>query len=394
MAQVIDRVELSGIAVLRDALLKLDKPFRLESGEPSFDVPAHIKEAMLRALHDNKTHYVASSGIPQLRQAVVEKVRADNGIPVGGVGETLITNGGMHGLYCLFKSLIEPGDEIVIPDPTWTSIQHLITLCGGVVVRVPLHETRGWTFDPDELRQAITPRTRGLMLNSPHNPTGGVLSLSDLQAIAAIVEDNPHITVVSDEAYEHITYDGVEHVSFASLPGMYARTASVFTLSKSYAMTGLRLGYVVSPDKHLMERMQKVALYTISGVSSITQWGGVAALAGPQDCVAAFRDEYRARRDFFYEGLGTLPVFRGTPPKGAFYAFVRISEGWADPDGNTDSWAMTKFLLRAKIGSAPGVIFGPSGEGYLRFSTACNLEDLTGALEGMRALLGQVALTA
>jgi aspartate aminotransferase len=380
--------------VLRDALLKLDQPYRLESGEPSFDVPAHIKEAIVRALHENKTHYVTSSGIPQLRQAVVDKCRADNRIPVDGPGETLITNGGMHGLYCLFQSLIEPGDEIVIPDPTWTSIQHLITLCGGVVVRAPLHEERGWTFDADELRQAITPRTRGLMLNSPHNPTGGVLSLADLQAIAGMVEDHPHITVISDEAYEHITYDAVEHVSFASLPGMYARTASVFTLSKSYAMTGLRLGYVVSADKHLMERMQKVALYSATGVSSITQWGGVAALTGPQECIADFREEYRARRDLFYEGLSDLPVFRGTPPKGAFYAFVRISEDWASPDGGSDSWAMTKYLLQAKIGSAPGVIFGPSGEGYLRFSTACHREDLTGALEAMHALFGQVAVTA
>jgi aspartate aminotransferase len=394
MAEVIDRVELSGIAVLRDAILKLHKPFRLESGEPSFDVPSHIKEAIVRALHDNKTHYVASSGIPQLRQAVVDKCRAENRIPVEGAGETIITNGGMHGLYCLFLSLIEPGDEILIPDPTWTSIQHLITLCGGVVKRVPLHEARGWTFDPEELRQAITPRTRGLMLNSPHNPTGGVLSLSDLQAIAAIVDEHPQLTVISDEAYEHITFDGVEHVSFASLPGMYARTASVFTLSKSYAMTGLRLGYVVSSDKLLMERMQKVALYSATGISSITQWGGVAALIGPQDCVAGFREEYRLRRDLFYEGVRDLPVFEGSPPRGAFYAFMRIADGWVAPGGRTGSWAMTEHLLQVKIGSAPGVIFGPAGEGYLRFSTACDREDLTGALEAMHALFAEVPVTA
>ncbi|HEY0069698.1 MAG TPA: pyridoxal phosphate-dependent aminotransferase [Chloroflexia bacterium] len=394
MAQVIDRVELSGIALLRDALLKLHKPYRLESGEPGFDVPAHIKEAMVRALHDNKTHYVASSGIPQLRQAVVDKCRTENGIPVEGPAEVVITNGGMHGLYCLLQSLIEPGDEVVIPDPTWTSIQHLITLCGGVVTRVPLHEARGWTFEPDELRAAITPNTRALMLNSPHNPTGGVLSLSDLQAIAEIVEDHPHLTVISDEAYEHITYDGVEHVSFASLPGMYARTISVFTFSKSYAMTGLRLGYVVSPDRQLIERIQKVAMYSATGISSITQWGGVAALTGPRECITAFREEYRARRDLFYDGLRDLPVFQGSPPNGAFYAFVRIADGWTAPDGRTDSWAMTEYLLQAKIGSAPGVIFGPSGEGYLRFSTACDREDLIGALDAMQVLFSEVALTA
>ncbi|HEX8221087.1 MAG TPA: aminotransferase class I/II-fold pyridoxal phosphate-dependent enzyme, partial [Chloroflexia bacterium] len=295
---------------------------------------------------------------------------------------------------CLFLSLIEPGDEILIPDPTWTSIQHLITLCGGVVKRVPLREARGWTFDPEELRRAVTPRTRGLMLNSPHNPTGGMLSLSDLQEIAAIVDAHPDLTIISDEAYEHITFDGAEHVSFASLPGMYLRTASVFTLSKSYAMTGLRLGYVVSPDKLLMERMQKVALYSATGISSITQWGGLAALTGPQDCVVAFRDEYRARRDLFYDGVRRVPVFRGSPPKGAFYAFMRIADDWSAPDGRTGSWAMTEHLLKVKVGSAPGVIFGPSGEGYLRFSTACDREDLTGALEAMQALFAEVAVTA
>lgn len=393
MAQVIDRVELSGIALIRDAMLKLHKPFRLESGEPSFDVPAHIQEAMVRALHDNKTHYVASSGIPQLRQAVVDKCRSENGIPVESTSETIITNGGMHGLYCLFQSLIEPGDEVIIPDPTWTSIQHLITLCGGVVKRVPLHEELGWTFDIEELRQAISPDTRGLMLNSPHNPTGGVLPLADLQAIAEIVESHPNLIIISDEAYEHITYDGVEHVSFASLPGMYIRTVSVFTFSKSYAMTGLRLGYVVSSDRQLMERMQKVALYSATGINSITQWGGVAALTGPQDCVAAFREEYKFRRDLFYEGLNDLPVFEGRPPKGAFYAFVRIADGWA-PDGRNGSWPMTEHLLQVKVGSTPGTIFGPSGEGYLRFSTACDREDLTGALNAMKALFGAGVLTA
>jgi aspartate/methionine/tyrosine aminotransferase len=208
------------------------------------------------------------------------------------------------------------------------------------------------------------------------------------------VDAHPDLTIISDEAYEHITFDGAEHVSFASLPGMYLRTASVFTLSKSYAMTGLRLGYVVSPDKLLMERMQKVALYSATGISSITQWGGLAALTGPQDCVVAFRDEYRARRDLFYDGVRRVPVFRGSPPKGAFYAFMRIADDWSAPDGRTGSWAMTEHLLKVKVGSAPGVIFGPSGEGYLRFSTACDREDLTGALEAMQALFAEVAVTA
>jgi aspartate aminotransferase len=388
MAEVIDRVELSGIVIVRDAILKMEKPYRLESGEPSFDVPDHIKEAMVRALRDNQTHYVASAGIPELRKAIAAKVRSANGIPMESSAETIVTNGGMHGLYCLFRALLEPGDEVLIPDPTWTCVQHLITLCGGVVKRVPLHEERGWTFEPDELRAAITPRTRALMINSPHNPTGGVLSRADLEAIAAIVEDHPQITVVSDEAYEHVIYDGAEHVSFASLPGMYARTASVFTCSKSYAMTGLRLGYVVTPNRVTLDRMQKVVLYTANGVNSIAQWGGVAALTGPQDCTQEFQAEYQARRDLFYEGLQEIPVFQGAPPAGAFYAFLRIAGGWTAPNGRHDSWAMTEFLLAARVGSSPGVIFGPAGEGYLRFSTACRRDDLTGALAAMRALFG------
>ncbi|MDQ6693042.1 MAG: aminotransferase class I/II-fold pyridoxal phosphate-dependent enzyme, partial [Chloroflexota bacterium] len=229
MAETIDRVELSGIVLVRDAIMKLHKPYRLESGEPSFGVPEHIKEAMLRALRDDQTHYVASAGILELRKAVVAKLHSANGIPIESPAEVIITNGGMHGLYCIFQALLEPGDEVLIPDPTWTCVQHLITLCGGVVRRVPLHEERGWTFDPEELRAAIGPRTRVLMINSPHNPTGGVLSRADQEAIAAIVLENPGLTVLSDEAYEHVIYDGAEHVSFASLPGMYERTLSLFT---------------------------------------------------------------------------------------------------------------------------------------------------------------------
>jgi aspartate aminotransferase len=385
MAAVIDRVELSGIVKVRDVILKLHKPYRLESGEPSFDVPEHVKEAMVKALRDNHTHYVASAGIPELRKAIVEKCVTANGIPVGGLAETIVTNGGMHALYCLFSALLEPGDEVLIPDPTWTCVQHLITLCGGVVKRAPLREERGWTWDPAELRAHVTPRTRVLMLNSPHNPTGGVLSRADLEAIAAIVEDNPQLTVVSDEAYEHVIYDAA-HISFASLPGMYERTATVFTFSKSYAMTGLRLGYIVSPNLTTMDRLQKVVLYTANGVSSITQHGGVAALTGPQDCVEEFRQEYAYRRDLFYGGLSRMPVFTGERPAGAFYAFLKIRDGWRSPEGRTGSWAMTEFLLQARVGSSPGVIFGPSGEGYLRFSTACAREDLTGALDAMEEL--------
>lgn len=385
MAEIIDRVEFSGIVKVRDAILKLEKPFRLESGEPSFDVPAHIKEAIVQALRDNHTHYVASAGIAPLRNAIVNKVNSVNNIPTRNPNEVMVTNGGMHALYVIFRSLLEAGDEVLIPDPTWTCVQELIKLAGGVVKRVPLHEELGWRFDPSELRAAISDKTRVFMINSPHNPSGGVLRRQDLQEIAEIVTEHPHLAVVSDEAYEHVIYDQ-EHVSLASLPGMYRQVISVFTMSKSYAMTGLRLGYIVSPDPLLMDRMAKVVLYTSNGVSSITQYGGVAALNGPQDCVAAFRAEYKARRDLFYEGIASIPTLQGQRPEGAFYAFLKIADGWQAPNGRRDSWAMTEYLLKARVGSSPGIIFGPQGEGYVRFSTACERADLSGALDTMRNL--------
>ncbi len=386
MAEIIDRVEFSGIVKVRDAILKMDKPYRLESGEPSFDVPAHIKEAIVQALRDDHTHYVASAGIAPLRNAIVQKANTANAIPVQNASEVMVTNGGMHALYVIFRSLLETGDEVLIPDPTWTCVQELIKLAGGVVKRVPLHEELGWRFDPAELRAAITPKTRAFMLNSPHNPTGGVLHRADLEQIAAIVSEHPHLAVVSDEAYEHVIYDGIEHVSLASLPGMYRQVISVFTMSKSYAMTGLRLGYILTPDPLLMDRMAKVVLYTSNGVSSITQYGGVAALTGPQDCIAEFRSEYQARRDLFYAGIASIPTLRGKQPEGAFYAFLKIADGWQAPDGCSDSWAMTEYLLKARVGSSPGVIFGPQGEGYVRFSTACVRSDLIGALDTMQKL--------
>ncbi len=389
MAEFIDRIEFSGIVKVRDAILKLDKPFRLESGEPSFDVPQHIKDAISKALQDNHTHYVASAGIPQLRQAIAEKAARKNHIPVGKFAEVLVTNGGMHALYVLFRALLEAGDEVLIPDPTWTCVQELLKLAGANVTRFPLREELGWRFNPDELRAAITPRTKAIMINSPHNPTGGVLTRTDLEAIAAIVQDHPGITVISDEAYEDVIFDGEEHVSFASLPGMYERSASVFTFSKSYAMTGLRLGYIVTPNPLLMDRMAKVVLYTSNGVSSITQYGGLAALTGPQDCLTEFRDEYKRRRDLFYDGLATIPTLQGERPKGAFYAFLKIAPTWQDERGRSDSWAMTDYLLKARVGSSPGVIFGPHGEGYVRFSTACVATDLSGALATMQQLFAE-----
>jgi aspartate aminotransferase len=233
-------------------------------------------------------------------------------------------------------------------------------------------------------------------LNSPSNPTGGVLTRNDLEHLAAIARERD-LWVISDEAYEDVVFDG-EHVSIASLPGMYERTIPLYTFSKSYAMTGLRLGYVAIKDPKIRDRAKKILFYTTSNVNSVAQFGGIGGLEGPQDCIEAFRIELQARRDLFYSGLSGLAgdIFSGKPPAGAFYAFVRIDPGWSDgrpesgrgPDGSL-SWRMVEYLIKhGRIGCIPGVDFGANGEGYVRFCFARDRRELTGALESMKQLFG------
>jgi aspartate/methionine/tyrosine aminotransferase len=260
-----------------------------------------------------------------------------------------------------------------------------------VPVPCPLHEPLGWRYDLTELESKISPRTRAIYINSPHNPTGGVLTRADAAAIAALCRERD-LWLLSDEAYEDVVFDGAEHVSPASLPGMYDRTISLFTFSKSYAMTGLRLGYVAARDPRLRDRMKKVLFYTASNVASVVQYGGIGALEGPQDSVAEFRRELLARRDVFYSGISSAAgnVFSGAPPKGAFYAFLRIDPAWrtaAQSSPASISWAMAEYLIsRGRIGCIPGADFGAHGEGCVRFCFARDTRELTGALESMASL--------
>jgi aspartate/methionine/tyrosine aminotransferase len=310
----------------------------------------------------------------------------------------LVTNGGIHGLYILFQALLEPGDEVIIPDPEWPPAAGNILAAHGIPVGCRLHESRGWRYDLDELESAITPRTRILYLNSPNNPTGGLLTGADLERIAAIALERD-LWVVSDEAYEDIVFEG-EHASIAALPGMYQRTIPVCTFSKSYAMTGLRLGYLSIKDQSIRDRARKVLFYTASNIASVVQYGGIGALEGPQDCIRGFQAELRARRDLFYRGLADAAcgLLSGDPPAGAFYAFLRINPKWfAGGTGLTEagreglnpsvSWRMTEYLIEnGRIGSVPGIDFGANGEGYVRFCFARERHELIGALESMKAL--------
>lgn len=394
MGQFLDTVPFSGIIRIRDMMYSVKNPYRLDQGDVSFDAPDTVKAAMHRAIDENRSHYLQTTGVPRLLELLAEKLRRQNHISIGSPDEIMVTTGGIHGLFITCQALLEPGDEVIVPDPEWPPCVGNIRAAHGLPVPCPLHESLGWRYDVDELESKVTSKTRAIYLNSPNNPSGGVLTRKDVEAIAGLAEKR-NIWLISDEAYEDVVFDG-EHVSPASLPGMYDRTVSLYTFSKTYAMTGLRLGYVAARDATLRDRMKKALFYTASNIASVVQFGGIGALEGSQQCVAAFRDELKARRDVFYAGIRehAAGVFSGQPPAGAFYAFLKINPDWVPPSGSRGesiSWAMTEYLIsQGRIGCVPGVDFGVNGEGYVRFCFARERKELTGALGSMGELFAAV----
>jgi aspartate/methionine/tyrosine aminotransferase len=389
MASYLDGVPLSGITRIRDMMYSVADPYRLDQGDVSFDAPDTVKSAMTRAIAENHSHYVQTTGIPRLRELIAAKLHNTNGIPVNDVDDVLVTNGGIHALYIICMALLEPGDEVLIPDPAWPPAAGNVLAAQGVPVGYKLHEADGWQPRLDEVESKITAKTRVLYLNSPSNPTGGVLTRAHIERLAAIAQKHD-LWVISDEAYEDVIFDG-EHVSIASLPGMYERTIPLYTFSKSYAMTGLRLGYVAIRDAKIRARAKKLLFYTASNIASVVQYGGIGALEGSQDCIETFRTELQARRDLFYRGITEMAggMLSGQAPAGAFYAFLRINPDWAEGNRATASisWRMVEYLIaNGRIGCVPGVDFGVSGEGYVRFCFARDRKELTGALQSMKQL--------
>lgn len=389
MGVFLDSVPFSGIIRIRDMMYAVDKPFRLDQGDVSFDAPDTVKQALIQAVHDNRSHYVQTTGIPPLVSALARKMREKNGIPIGGDEEVMVTAGGIHGVYIATQGLLEPGDEVIYPDPLWPPAAGCITAAHGVPVPCPLRESLGWRWDLDEVERAITPKTRALYINSPNNPAGGVLTRADLEGLARIAERH-NLWVFSDEAYEDVVFDG-EHVSIASLPGMYERTIPIYTFSKTYAMTGLRLAYVAVKDPAVRDRVRKVLFYTVSNVSSLVQYGGLGGVEGGQSVVDDFRTELRARRDLFYDGIRDAAggILSGAKPAGAFYAFMKIADDWTPPASGhaSRSWAMTELLIsKGRIGCVPGVDFGANGENHIRFCFARDRRELEGALESMKSI--------
>jgi aspartate/methionine/tyrosine aminotransferase len=344
----------------------------LEIGEPDFDTPRHIVEAAKRALDEGWTHYGPTQGYPELREAVAAYVSRTRGIPVEP-REISIVPGGKPILFFPMLAVLEAGDEVLYPNPGFPIYESMIRFLGAVPVAMPLVEERGFSLDLDRLRDALTDKTRMLILNSPQNPTGGVIPAEDVRAIAEMVRDRDLI-VLSDEIYSRICYDGVP-VSIASFPGMREKTIILDGFSKTYAMTGWRIGYGVMPE-WLVEAVNKLMVNSNSCTASFTQRAALAALTGPQDEVERMVAEFRRRRDAFCDGLNALPGFRCARPGGAFYAFANIRGTGLHSKELADA-----LLAEAGVACLNGASFGEYGEGYLRFSYANSYENLMEAVE-------------
>ncbi len=347
--------------------------YQLEGGEPYMNTPDFIKEGMVQALEENKTRYAPSSGIPELRALIAQKLREKNRIPARAE-DVIIVNGGMQGLFGSFQSVINPGDEALLFSPYWTPIKDLIATCQGKTVLVPTREARFAGF-AETLARYTTSKTRAIYYNTPQNPTGTVFTRAEAEAVARFARERDLI-VIADEAYEDLVYDG-EHFSIASLEGMLERTITSYTFSKSYAMTGWRIGYVVATEPW-MTGLRKTTLYSSNGVSTLTQWAGLAAFNTESDDREKHRAAYRQRRDLLLAGLNELSL-TCEPPAGAFYAFPDVSRI------SRDSREAAEILLeRAQVATVPGIVFGAHGESHLRFSFSTSIETIQAALESLR----------
>lgn len=391
MSHVLDTISFGAIVTVRDRLLAQQaagrRIYRLESGDPSFDVPPHVRDAIVRALEKGQTHYTASAGIGPLREAVVTKVRRDNALPIDDAEQVVVTSGGMHALYLTFRAMLDAGDEVILPDPMWTEIAENIRLAGGVPVRCPIDLESRTPWTAAQIERHITPRTKAIFVNTPHNPTGLVLSRGDLREIVELA-NRYDLRIISDEAYEHVIFDGHEHVSIGSLPGAEERTTSLFSTSKSYAMSGLRVGYIVGRDNALLTRVKKLLRCTTNGVNSLAQWGAAAALAGPQDASKAMGAVYQERRDMLLAGLEGNGLLHPYVPRGSFFLWARIDPSWTGYRGARSDEAMTEWLIdETGVGSAPGSAFGPGGAGWLRLAFSCESREVEAAAKLARDLL-------
>ncbi|MCS6994378.1 MAG: pyridoxal phosphate-dependent aminotransferase [Anaerolineales bacterium] len=351
----------------------------LEIGQPDYETFPNVSLAGIRAITQGKTRYTAPDGMPALKEVIARDAGARRGMQIDP-DEVVVSPGGKPNLFFPTLALVEPGDEVLYPDPGFPTYEAMIRVAGGVPVAVPLREGNRFSFDLAAFDRLINERTRLIILNSPGNPTGGVIPLTDLEHIAAQAR-RYDVWVMSDELYARIVYDDLSAPSIATLPGMKERTIIVDGFSKTYSMTGWRLGFGIMP-RALAERVGLLLTHSIGSTAHFTQFAGVEALTGPQEMVNAMVAEYQRRRDAMVDGLNSLPGFSCQKPQGAFYAFPNITG-----TGMTSEALAALFLEKAGVALLPGSAFGEHGEGYLRLSYATSIQTIEKAIERMRAVL-------
>jgi len=354
----------------------------LQIGEPDFPTPKYIIEAGVAALRDGQTHYSAASGILPLKEAIVEDVKARRGVtPV--IDQIVVTPGAKPILFFVILALIEAGDEVIYPDPGFPIYESMVSFVGAKAVPLPLREENEFGFVHDEFLSLINERTRLIILNSPNNPTGGVLSRADVELVAKVARER-NIMVLSDEVYKNILYDDYQNHSIYSLPEMQERTILLDGFSKTYAMTGWRLGYGVMPES-LAKKVERLMVNSNSCTAAFTQYAGIEALKGSTVEVDAMVHTFKSRRDFIVTGLNKLPGVSCVMPKGAFYVFPNVAELGVKSD------ELENYLLHeAGVAVLSGSAFGRYGEGYLRFSYANSIENIDRALQRINNALDKI----
>jgi len=351
----------------------------LEIGEPDFDTPLHIRDAAKKALDDGFTHYGPSAGQLELRESIAKHQTERQGYKISA-DNVIVTPGGKPVMFFTIMALIEEGDEVIYPNPGFPIYESMIRYMGGTPVPMQLNEETGYNADIDDLKSLVTPRTKLMIVNSPNNPCGSVIPETDLKRIAEIALEND-IVVMADEIYKDMYYGDQEHVSITKFPGMRDRTVILDGFSKSYAMTGWRLGYGVFPD-FLVEPIVRLMTNSVSCTSVFSQMAAIAALEGPQDSVWMMMEEFTKRRDLVVEGLNSLPGITCPEPKGAFYAFPNIRA-----TGLSSQEFAEKAMYDAGVALLAGTAFGQYGDGYVRISFANSQENLQEAIERLRTIL-------
>lgn len=376
----LDNISLGKIVVIREKLLKAQKDgqkiYRFESGDPSFDIHSNVKSGILKALTANKTHYIPNNGIPELRETLAQKLNTQNKIAIKP-SHISITNGAMHALYVCYQCIVEDGDEVIVPDPMWTEAVENARLAGAKTIGVELRPEQNYVYSACDIEAAITSKTKVIFLNSPQNPTGAIIPVDELKKIAELAVKN-NLWIISDEAYEHILFDGGSHTSIASLIPDYEKTVSVFSFSKSYAMSGLRLGYFASKNELFNDRAAKLLRCTVNGINSISQWGALEAVKEtPLEWYAEMNAVYLKRRDLFLESLKGQDILIPYIPKAAFYLWCRVKDG-------IDVEKLSEDLAAVGLGNAPGSCFGDTKSSLqsIRLAFSCDTQMIIeGSLE-------------